>query len=62
MMCMECSCNFVQQTSTARDTLAFCSARCEFTHTFPMASGSPQTLHVVQALGDRICDRLEMHG
>jgi hypothetical protein len=29
MMCMECNSEYVQQLSTARDTLDFCSARCE---------------------------------
>ena len=32
MMCMECNHSFVQQTSTARDTLDFCSRECECEH------------------------------
>ena len=37
MMCMECNHSFVQQTSTARDTLDFCSRECECKHRSPLA-------------------------
>lgn len=62
MMCMECSRDFVQQTSTAHDTLDFCSARCEFAHTFPIESENSRTACVVEALRNRTCDLLETHG
>jgi hypothetical protein len=32
MMCMECACDYLQQMSTADDTLDFCSAKCELSH------------------------------
>ena len=36
MMCMECARDYVQQRSTARDTLDFCSAECELKYKFPI--------------------------
>jgi hypothetical protein len=36
MMCMKCNRDYVQQTSTARDTLNFCSAECELEDKFPI--------------------------
>jgi hypothetical protein len=36
MMCMKCKRDFVQQTSTAHDTLDFCSAECELEFKFPI--------------------------
>jgi hypothetical protein len=62
MMCMECSLEFVQQTSTAHDTLTYCCARCEFAHTFPIESENSHTACVVQALRNSVCDPLEAHG
>ena len=59
MMCMECSRDFDQQASTARDTLGFCSARCEFKHTFPVQSENSHTACIVDAFRNRICDLLE---
>jgi hypothetical protein len=35
MMCMQCKRDYVQQTSTAHDTLDFCSAECELENKFP---------------------------
>ena len=37
MMCKGCNHDFVQQTSTARDTLGFCSRECECKHMSPLA-------------------------
>jgi len=39
MMCMKCDCDYVQQTSTARDTLGFCSAECELASELVMQRG-----------------------
>jgi hypothetical protein len=61
MMCMECERDYVQQLSTARNTLDFCSARCELQNTFPIESDSPHTASIVGALRDRVCDLREAH-
>jgi len=36
MLCMKCKRDYVQQTSTAHDTLDFCSAECELEHKYPI--------------------------
>ena len=36
MICMKCTRDYVQQSSTAHDTLNFCSAECELEHKFPI--------------------------
>jgi hypothetical protein len=36
MTCMECKRDYMQQTSTARDTVDFCSAECELEYKFPI--------------------------
>jgi hypothetical protein len=59
MMCMECNRDYVRQLSTARDTLYFCSARCELKKTFPIESESSQTESVVEALRNRVSDLRE---
>jgi|GEM_PF-3903325 hypothetical protein len=61
MMCMECSRDFAQQTSTARNTLTYCSERCEFMHTFPIESENSHTACIVEAFRNRVCDLLEAH-
>ena len=33
MLCMECNCDYLQQMSTAHNTLDFCSAQCELKNT-----------------------------
>jgi hypothetical protein len=62
MMCTNCQCEYVQQTSTARNTFTYCSQRCEFMHTFPIESENPHTAGIVEALKDRVCDLLEPRG
>ena len=59
MLCMECNRDYVQQLSTARDTLNFCSARCGLKNTFPTESESSQTASVVEALRNRVSDLRE---
>ena len=56
MMCMECKNEYVQQLSTADNTLDFCSARCEFKNAFPVDSENLHTALIVKALRDRVCD------
>jgi len=62
MLCMECNSEYDQQLSTARDTLDFCSARCELKNTFPIDCDDSHTASIVVALRDRMCDLLEAHG
>jgi hypothetical protein len=62
MMCMECKNDYVQQLSTAHNTLDFCSARCEFKNAFPVESENPHTASEVEALRNRVCDLREMRG
>jgi hypothetical protein len=35
MMCMKCKRDYGHQTSTARDTVDFCSVECELEYKFP---------------------------
>ena len=62
MMCMECDRDYVQQLSTARNTLDFCSARCELKNTFPIESDNSRTASIVEGLRNRVCDLREAHG
>ena len=59
MMCMECRNDYVQQLSTARNTLDFCSARCELKNTFPVDSENSHTALIVEALRDRCTTSLK---
>jgi hypothetical protein len=61
MMCMECDRDYVQQLSTARNTLDFCSARCELKNTFPTECDSQHTASIVVALRNSMCDLLDAH-
>ena len=62
MMCMECRHDYVQQLSSAHDTLDFCSARCELKNTFLIEAESPHTASIVEAFRNRVIDLLEAHG
>jgi hypothetical protein len=59
MMCMECRNDYAQQLSTARNTLDFCSARCELKNTFPVDSENSHTESKLEALDNMVCDLLE---
>jgi hypothetical protein len=62
MMCMECDRDYVQQLSTARNTLDFCSARCELKNMFPIEPENSHTESKLEALENMVCDLLEAHG
>ena len=61
MMCMECKSDYVQQLSTARDTLNFCSARCELRNKSRVEAISSQTAYGAGALIQSSCDLGESH-
>ena len=59
MMCMECDRDYVQQLSTARNTLDFCSARCELKNMFPIEPENSHTESTMEALDAMVCALLE---
>ena len=60
-MCMECKSDYVQQLSTARDTLDFCSAQCELKNRSRMEDVGLQTAYSAEALIQSSCDLGESH-
>jgi hypothetical protein len=56
MMCMECKSDYVQQLSTARDTLNFCSAQCELKNRSRMEAVSSQTAYCAKTPIQSSCD------
>ena len=61
MMCMECTSDYVQQLSTARDTLNFCSAQCELKDKSRVEAVSSPTAYSAGALIQSSCDLAESH-
>ena len=61
MMCMECKSDYVQQLSTAQDTLNFCRAQCEFKNRSRVEAVSSQTAYSAEALSQSSCDLGDSH-
>jgi hypothetical protein len=59
---MQCSVDYVQQFSTALNTLHFCSALCELKNMFPIEPENSHTESKLEALENMVCDLLEAHG
>jgi hypothetical protein len=59
MMCMGCRNDYAQQSSTARDTLDFCSANCELTAKSSVGCEIEQVVCKEEPLGNRGYDLRE---